>query len=1112
MKKFNYLPLQTTLALLTCSMIAAPQTKSNIKPFPFADKTIDKDKAYQSQIYKEHRKDNLSLDDRFERTLFASPPYAEYVTAISADIDGTLYISQDPNGSLGHYEGLGNVITAKDTNGDGKADKFVEFIPKLTSARGGHIVAGTYYLLHPPFLTSFKDTDGDGIADKRTLLADGFGAGIEHSRGADHTTNGVRMGIDGWLYIAVGDFGLKDSKGTDGKVLRYHGGGVARVRPDGSELEMYVYNTRNQFDVAISPTLELFTRDNTNDGKGWNLRVHHQVPESDFGYPRLYQNFPDEHIASLGDYGGGSGMGVLFLDEPGFPKDVNNKLYTCDWTSGKVFSFEMEAKDATYKIKQNVFTTLTRATDLDVDGESNLYFSDWLGGKFAYAGQEKPVSRIFKAKLKGYKAPAVPDLKSANDNDLVKHLIGPSASIRLQAQQFLLQKPISKQASQLLSNAALNKKLPINSRTAALFTLKQAIGEKSHSLCQNLLADGSMREMALKALTDRKTQMANVSPDLIAEYLKDPNPKVRLQAAISLRRLNKFSPKSIEQLIDMAIQSWKVDSVGQLGTMALPHMASRTLSSLGQSHDQAWQAYLSRFKSGDLKTQKVLSYGLKTIHNPKLIDALILELASDQWNDQSRLIILDILARLSHKEADWNLVDWWGTRPYDEGPYFATKTWEYTQPIEKAIEVNFTKFKAESQLDVIEAITLNKIDTTKLQLKGVDILFAALDTSVPSQQHIKTLQLTAMDTNKAWKTRFKAAKKLAEFQEWFDPGAITFKRKKGANRKAPKLRVVNEKKIIAATELRTLSSKALITSLSKWQTESLSLSKKDNSRTQIDAMLLDYWTAPLKSKNDFENLAKTANEVDDQAATLAWKKIFFAFYRNIGEKIVANQKIIDGEIGLHNPGYYQAIADIYLLDEKFKKRAQANLTWDYAGTRKAAKAVLDMHQNVATIAKDAKKSMPLTTAGLEGAAKYAMSNKGDSVLGSKLFNKQGCIACHAVNNAALQKGPYMGTAGSQFQRDFLIESVLNPAAAIAQGFPTYQLTSKKQSNPHMGFLVDEDNTYYYLMNAAGHYEKVTKEYITGKTILKMSQMPPGLVFNLNLHEFTSIIEYLHSMK
>ena len=282
-----------------------------------------------------------------------------------------------------------------------KQIRFKDFVPHVASPRGGHIVAGTYYLLHPPFLTSYTDTDGDGVADKKKLLVTGFGGGIEHPRGADHTTNGARMGIDGWLYVSVGDFGMTDAKSAAGEVVQLFGGGVARVRPDGSELEVYVYNTRNQFDVAISPTLELFTRDNTNDGKGWNLRVHHQVAESDMGYPRLYQNFADEHLQSLADYGGGSGMGCLWLDEPGFPKDINNRLYTCDWTSGKVFMFDMEQDDATYKIKQKDFTKLVRATDMDVDGQSNLYLSDWQGGRFKFAGKGVPVSRVFIGKTKG---------------------------------------------------------------------------------------------------------------------------------------------------------------------------------------------------------------------------------------------------------------------------------------------------------------------------------------------------------------------------------------------------------------------------------------------------------------------------------------------------------------------------------------------------------------------------------------------------------------------------------------------------------------------------------------------------------------------------------------
>ncbi|MCM8534060.1 MAG: hypothetical protein NE330_23055 [Lentisphaeraceae bacterium] len=1067
-----------------------------------------------SETYKKHNEYNLTLDDRFETTLFAAPPYVEYVTAVSADIDGTVYVSVDPNGSLGHIKGIGHVMTAKDNDGDGKADEYKKFIPNVSSPRGGHIVAGTYYLLHPPFLTAYTDTDGDGVADQEKRLATGFGGGIEHPRGADHTTNGARMGIDGWLYISVGDFGMTDAKGTDGAVVRQHGGGVARIRPDGSELEVYVYNTRNQFDVAISPTLELFTRDNTNDGKGWNLRIHHQVAESDMGYPRLYQNFPDEHLASLADYGGGSGMGCLFLDEPGFPKDLNNKLYTCDWTSGKIFKFNMTQNDATYTVEQKVLTNMERANDIDVDGQSNLYLADWKGGRFAFGGKGVPVSRIHMAKLKGYKAPAVPNLKKADEAQLIKNLSGNSASIRLQAQQYLIIKGISASGITSLEKIASDKNANLHARIAVLFTLKQAQGQKAHTLCKTLLEEPAMRIYAMKALTDRKTQLNDLSPELFSKYLNDSNPKVRLQATVSLRRLNKYSEKSANDLISMAANSWNEKSVGKLGSMALPHLASRALTGIGTTHAKAQTLFIQKFKAGDYKTQKALSYAMKNIHSPKMIKALLAELANDQLKDDSRLLILDILARLSHQEGEWDLKDWWGTRPRDNGPYYNGVEWEFTKPIISAIEKNFTKFGAASQMKVLDLVAKNQIDPSTLKLEGVDTLFSALEADAPNSQHITALKSAANDKNRPWAVREKAGKKLFEFQNWEDSTAITFKKvKRVKGKKQPPLKIVNKEKLAAATKMRAVAVKALLEVLSQWQTELSSLPAKAESRDVLEALIHDYWTSPIKIKEDLSTLAKIANEVNDTSATLAWKKILFAFYRPIGEKIFTADKIIDSNDGLHNAGFYKAIAEMYILEPKFIEKAKANLNWDHQGTREGAKAVLDMHAANKALAKNTVQAKQVMTAGMDKAAEYAMKNKGDIKLGKALFDRQGCITCHAVNNAAIQKGPFMGTAGSQFTREFLIESILNPSSAIAQGFPTYMLTPKPgKGNPSLGFLVDEDNTNYILMNIAGHYQTVVKEFLAKKEIVQSSQMPPGLAYTLSLHEFTSLVEYLSSKK
>ena len=54
-----------------------------------------------------------------------------------------------------------SVINRGLTYNDGKADRFIEYIPDIDSPRGGHLVGGVFYVIHPPYLSSFVDKDGD---------------------------------------------------------------------------------------------------------------------------------------------------------------------------------------------------------------------------------------------------------------------------------------------------------------------------------------------------------------------------------------------------------------------------------------------------------------------------------------------------------------------------------------------------------------------------------------------------------------------------------------------------------------------------------------------------------------------------------------------------------------------------------------------------------------------------------------------------------------------------------------------------------------------------------------------------------------------------------------
>lgn len=169
---------------------------------------------------------------------------------------------------------------------------------------------------------------------------------------------------------------MEDARGTDGSRVHLRGGGGLRVRPDGSELEIYTHYTRNICDIAVSPYLDIFTRDNTNDGKGGNTRFHHCTQLADMGYPRLYKNFSDEHMQSLTDYGGGSGTGALYLHEPGSPEDYGDSVYTLDFTTRHVYRHPMKPFEATFITAQEKFFA-GQMIDMDVDGSSRIYASDW---------------------------------------------------------------------------------------------------------------------------------------------------------------------------------------------------------------------------------------------------------------------------------------------------------------------------------------------------------------------------------------------------------------------------------------------------------------------------------------------------------------------------------------------------------------------------------------------------------------------------------------------------------------------------------------------------------------------------------------------------------------
>src|SRR5205823_6156889 len=66
------------------------------------------------------------------------------------------------------------------------------------------------------------------------------------------------------------------------------------------------------------------------------------------------------------------------------------------------------------------------------------------------------------------------------------------------------------------------------------------------------------------------------------------------------------------------------------------------------------------------------------------------------------------LARLYHREADWK-GDWWGTRPFFAGPYYAGVTWEESAKIAPALQSTFLMTSAAALPALLDGYVKNRV-------------------------------------------------------------------------------------------------------------------------------------------------------------------------------------------------------------------------------------------------------------------------------------------------------------------------------------------------------------------------------------------------------------------
>ena len=178
---------------------------------------------------------------RFQVELVAAEPLVMDPVAFAWGADGKLWVvemADYPRGIDGQGKFGGRVRFLEDTDGDGGYDRSTVFLDALGFPSGVMPWRRGVLVTCAPEIFYAEDTDGDGKADVRRTLYKGFVEGNQQ-----HRVNGLRWGLDNWIYCANGDSGGEIESTKTGQRVAI-GGRDFRIRPDDGAIEAQTGQTQ----------------------------------------------------------------------------------------------------------------------------------------------------------------------------------------------------------------------------------------------------------------------------------------------------------------------------------------------------------------------------------------------------------------------------------------------------------------------------------------------------------------------------------------------------------------------------------------------------------------------------------------------------------------------------------------------------------------------------------------------------------------------------------------------------------------------------------------------------------------------------------------------------
>ncbi len=424
------------------------------------------------------------------------------------------------------------LLILPDDDGDGRADRCIEFASDLHNPTGFDFWNGGVLVAQVPDLWFLQDTDGDDVADRRERVLSGLDSADTH-----HSINSFVFSPGGILYFQEGTFHHTGVETPWSGAVRSFNAGVFAFDPRSRRFEVHAaYPFANPHGHVVDRWGQGFVTDGTGAVPYWgtSISVHVEHPRKLGGAPTVYRQRTRPC------------PGTAILSSSHFPPSMQGEWLVANVIGVLgVLRYRLHDDGAGYTATEQppLLTSRDpnfRPADVDIGGDGAIYLADWHNPIIGHMqhnlrdpSRDKAHGRVYRVTVADRAPRQAPDTSKAGEGELVALLADPDEPVRYRARAELSARPTAAVLAAVaawLPSALAAEQAGVHPRLEALW-LQQRCGAVDEALLATVLADADprARAAAVKVLVETRHGRQDLL-ERLRPLVADPHPRVRAEA------------------------------------------------------------------------------------------------------------------------------------------------------------------------------------------------------------------------------------------------------------------------------------------------------------------------------------------------------------------------------------------------------------------------------------------------------------------------------------------------------------------------------------------------------------------------------------------------------